>query len=56
MSLSVHILKKGVVFPPAPREIRKWGQKHSSCHDDWGVTSSAGLSGGRLGSVAHSYT
>lgn len=56
MSLSVHILKRGVVFPPAPHEICKQGQKDSFFHDEAGVTSSADLSGGRLGSVAHSDT
>lgn len=32
----MHILKRGVVFPPAPHEICKRGQKHSFFHDEGG--------------------
>lgn len=57
MSLSVHILERGVEFPPAPREICKWNQKIPFFHDEGaGMTSRTDLSGGHLGSAAHSGT
>lgn len=51
MSLSLHILKRDVVFPPAPHEICKRDQKHSFFHDEGEVTFSANFSGGCLAAL-----
>lgn len=51
MPLSMRILKRSVVFPPAPHEICKWDQKIPFFHDE-----RTNLLSGHSGSIAHSGT